>query len=173
MNSLEILQIIANLPCLSTGVYPSDKIPRRWATPSAMVFNTDGSKKPGLHWVAVYVDDQHQGWYFDSYGLKPYIPEHVNRIRKNCKSLRWNVQQLQSCESTACGQFCVMFLHFASFGLGFEKFLQCFSSDLQKNDEIVRNFVSLLEKKTKSSGLIGGGFTSQHVQTCNAKFCFL
>lgn len=112
MNSLEILQIIANLPCRSMGVFPSDKIPKRWTRPYAMVFNTDGSKKPGSHWVAIYVDDQFRGWYFDSYGIKPYIPEHINRIRKNCKSLRWNVKHLQSYESTVCGRFCVMFSKF-------------------------------------------------------------
>ena len=94
-------------------------------------------------WIALGdVDDRYRGWYFDSYGLKPFVPEHINRIRKNCKSLRWNVLQLQSHESTACGHFCVMYLHFLSFGLGFDKFLQCFSSNLQKNDDIVRDFVS-------------------------------
>ena len=173
MNSLEILQIIANLPCRSMGVSPSDEIPKRWTRPSAMVFNTDGSKKPGSHWVAIYVDDQFRGWYFDSYGIKPYIPEHINRIRKNCKSLRWNVQQLQSYESAVCGHFCVMFLYFLSFGLGFDQFLHCFTSNLQENDDIARNFVSSLQKKTAQSAFIGNGSANQHVQTCNAKIFYL
>lgn len=85
MNSLEILQIITNLPVQSTKVFPRDKISRRWVRPSATVFSTAGSKKPGLHCVAIYVDDHYQGRYFDSYGIKLFIPEHVNRIKKNCK----------------------------------------------------------------------------------------
>ena len=75
MNSLEILRALALIPEHTIGVYPSDMIPETWQIPAALVFNTDNSKKPGTHWVAAYVDRDSSGYYFDSYGIRPYTVE--------------------------------------------------------------------------------------------------
>ena len=39
--------------------------------PSAYVFNLDPSYKPGVHWVAVYIDRECLPEYFDSFGCPP------------------------------------------------------------------------------------------------------
>ena len=39
--------------------------------PAAIVCNTHDSDRPGEHWVAMYVDTERRGDYFDSYGLQP------------------------------------------------------------------------------------------------------
>ena len=108
-----------------------------------------------MHWVCIYVDKSGDGWYFDSYGLPALIPDHINRIRKNCKRLRWNTVHLQGSTSNVCGQYCIMFLHYMSSGLGVNKFLENFSLYLQKNDEIARNFVS--RKRIGDNNFIGSG----------------
>ena len=75
--------------------------------------------------------------YFDSFRVPPYIPDHINRIRRNVRKFRWNLRQLQSGTSDTCGYFCLMFLHYMSLGLRIGHFLENFSSDLRKNDQIV------------------------------------
>lgn len=172
MNSLEILRALALIPDHTIGVYPSDMIPETWQIPAALVFNTDNSKKSGTHWVAAYVDRESSGYYFDSYGLKPYIPDHVMRLRKNCKTLRYNDHQLQSVSSDVCGHFCVMFLYYMACGLGFREFLKLFTLDLHKNDLVVEEFVDELvankvtSRARKSDVLNGSGLCSQ---TCCAQ----
>ena len=37
--------------------------------PAAIVCNTHDSDRPGEHWVAMYVDTERRGDYFDSYGF--------------------------------------------------------------------------------------------------------
>lgn len=172
MDSLEIYHILTNLPNHTIGVYPSDMIPETWEKPVAFVFNTDSSRKPGAHWVAAYVDEKSRGHYFDSYGLKPQIPDHIARLRKNCKTLRYNDLQLQSVSSDVCGHFCIMFLYFMASGIGFHEFINMFSRDTQQNDDIVREFVeNLITQKTasksKSTQSGGRGFCKQ---ACRAKF---
>lgn len=138
-----------------------------WTKPIAFVLNTDDHTKPGMHWVAVYVDSMNNGLYFDSYGMPPIISSHFNRIRKNCKQYRWNAVQLQSSMSDVCGQFCLMFLDYMTSGLGFQKFLENFSTDLKKNDDIARNYIP---NRNDGSDFIGNGNCAVRcLQKCHAK----
>ena len=111
--------------------------------PTAYILNTQGHKLPGAHWVCVHVD-KFDDWYFDSYGFPLLVPDHINRLRKNCKILRWNVRQLQSEKPDLCGQYCLMFLHYMSDGSRIGKFLENFSANSKKNEKIVRNFAICL-----------------------------
>lgn len=81
MNTLEILKYLSEFPSHTSGVFPADQIPREWTKPTAFVRKTDDYTKPTHH--------------FDSYGLIPIIPDHMNRLRKNCKLFRRNNTQLQ------------------------------------------------------------------------------
>ena len=74
------------------------------------IVNTDDYTKPGMHWVAFYVDESSNGLYFDSFGLPPIIADHINRLRKNCKTFRWNAIQLQNDGSDVCDQYCIVFI---------------------------------------------------------------
>jgi len=164
----------------TVGVFPADKIPRVWTKPTAFVFNTQKNSLPGEHWVAVYVDKNGHGIYFDSYGLPPYVHYHVKRLEKNCKKFNWNTTMLQSETSKVCGQFCIMFLDFMSRGMTMTKFLQSFSThSLKKNDSIAALHVKKmkLKKYIKSrfrarctytrSDFAGNG--SLRLQYCNCK----
>lgn len=151
MNSLEILKALSLIPHHSVGVFPADRIVQKWNKPCAFVFNTDDHTKIGTHWVAIYVDRNNKGCYFDSYGQPPFNRHHLRVIRKNCKQLRWNTVQLQSLESANCGHFCVMFLHFLSSVKTMRQFLQTFSTDLQANDRISAKFLKKICGKYRNS----------------------
>ncbi len=72
--------------------------------PFAIVVNTDKSSGPGEHWVAVYVDRNGKGYYFDSYGGPPLseIKQFLNRVCKNglFKSID---KPIQAPASIVCG----------------------------------------------------------------------
>ena len=144
MTNIQIQQILSRIPTRAVGVLAADQIPLVWTRPTAFIFNTQRHNKPGLHWVAIFVNENGDAWYFDSFGVPPYIPDHINHIRRNVRKYRWNSWQLQSGTSDTCGYFCLMLLHYMSVGLGIGHFPGNFSSDLRKNDQIVRNYVSKL-----------------------------
>ncbi|OXU16685.1 hypothetical protein TSAR_014386 [Trichomalopsis sarcophagae] len=79
-----------------------------------------------------------------TFGAQPYIPDHVNSIQRNYKKLRWNHIRLQSSFSNACGKYCIMFLYYMINGMGMQRFLKNFSSDLRKNDQLAEEFAAKL-----------------------------
>ncbi|XP_051160512.1 uncharacterized protein F54H12.2-like [Leptopilina boulardi] len=87
------------------GVFPADHIPTVLMLPCAIVVNTDGHTKPGTHWIAIHIDRHGTGTYFDSYGLPPFVPQHLTCLRRNCTYYRWNPTQLQSVSSEVCVHF--------------------------------------------------------------------
>jgi hypothetical protein len=50
------------------GVFSSDMLPPNHRL---LVCNTDPSTRPGQHWIAIYVDENRCGEYFDSFGQSP------------------------------------------------------------------------------------------------------
>ena len=140
MNSLQIKSVLELLPVKTKGVFPADLIPKNWEKPASLVFNTDIHTKPGSHWVAIYVDRYGHGIYFDSFGLPPFIGHHIKRIQNNCRIYRWNSEQIQSETSNVCGHYCVIFLHFMCCDIDDTRFYNIFSTDLSKNDALVRQY---------------------------------
>ena len=169
MNTLEILEYLSDIPNHTVGVFAADEIPKKWGKPAAFVFNTDDHTKPGHHWVSVYVDKKNnKGWFFDSYGLPPIVPNHSKCLRKNCKHFEWNTKRLQSDTSEVCGHYCIMFLNYMSEGSNVKKFLENFSDNFIKNDEIVRNYIS--RNKRGNKRFVGyGSWNVRNLQRCNAK----
>ena len=170
MDSLQILEILSRFQSHTVGVFPADQILRVWSKPTALVVNTGDHKRPDMHWVAVYVNKSCDGLYFDSFGIPPVIPDHINRLRKYCKSFRWNTVQLQS-DTDVCGQYCIMFLSYMCKGLGFEKFLDNFSKNLVKNDDIVRSFVQY--KNVDANFLGNSGRFFRYIQRGSSKMSLL
>ena len=90
------------------GVYPRDLIPPHLRPyKKAIVVNTDN--RPGTHWVCLYVTPP-VVQYFDSYGLKPFLPEILNFIDRNQAQPIWNPFDYQALNTTECGQYCVYYL---------------------------------------------------------------
>ncbi len=105
------------------GVYARDQLPENpvsWLC--AMVLNTDPAHKPGEHWVAIYIDNDGEGEYFDSFGLQP--PKVFTHFMKyNSIKWTWNKIQLQEIFTTACGHFCAFYLLHCSEGASLAEIL--------------------------------------------------
>ena len=126
------------IPGHAVGVFAADTIPRVWTRPTAYIFNTDASNQPGSHWVAVHVSRGGDAVYFDSFGLPPLSPHHVQRIYANVKKFRWNDRRIQSARSNKCGKYCLLFLYFMTMGYGFKKYLTLFNNkNFFLNDAII------------------------------------
>lgn len=181
MNSLEVLEALQHVSAQTRGVFPADRIPSRWSRPTAIVANTDDHTQPGTHWIAIYVDNNGHGTFFDSYGLPPLISRHRNRLRRNTTAYDWNTKPLQSIKSKVCGEYCIMFLDFMSRGYSLAAFCRIFSTNKVKNDNIVKRYYKKLKhvkrgrrsaKQARLTPLRGGGntCTPSCIQTCTARF---
>ena len=92
-------------------VFPSDLLPEHSiARSGTLIVNTDPHTESGSHWLAIHFQSKsHSSYYFDSYGLPPYIPSIQSFIRRNCSVWDYNTVQLQGLTSTICGKYCCLF----------------------------------------------------------------
>jgi hypothetical protein len=120
--------------------------------------DTEGSGNTGSHWtcfqVMKYPNNKTEAIYFDSFGMPP--PEIVKkRVNSNFygTGLPYNTKDIQSLMNSACGWYCLAFLHFInespyrqkSLYADTEKFLEMFddlnkSIDFKKNEYVLKHF---------------------------------
>jgi hypothetical protein len=122
MDGSQITRILRSDPCTQSifrGVFACDMLPKgKFTYPSAFVCNTDPHSKPGQHWVAIYLDNDGCGEYFDSYGLAPdddILPIYTQKylktfLQKHTTSWTYNTTSLQNPVTAVCGQYCVFYL---------------------------------------------------------------
>ena len=122
--------------------------------PAAIVCNTHDSDRPGEHWVAMYVDTERRGDYFDSYGLQPQHVGFVDFMTEHCSTWSTNERTLQSPLSTVCGQYCVAFLMFRCRDASMNAFTRSFTTDLVTNDCRVFDWVAAVNKKMMTRSYI-------------------
>ena len=122
------------------GVYPIDLIPKDLVYPSIIVVNQDKSYQNGSHWVVLHHNDVKRADHFDSLGKKPI--EYLNNllISKNI-TYKYNNKRIQNYMTETCGHFCLYYSFYSCRGWRLEEILETLSHDLQKNEEIVTNFV--------------------------------
>lgn len=124
------------------GVFAKDRLPMKLPSqrPLILVCNTDPHKKPGEHWIVLYLDNYAQGEYFDSLAQDPdFIFD--SYLKKYCANYVKNDKQIQSVISAFCGQYCVFYSLFKYLGYSLEDICNCFSNDTALNDMIVHKFV--------------------------------
>lgn len=136
MNTLQILDIFDRYPHkgIFQGVFPCDKLPRKITLPIALVINLSKSNQPGSHWVSLYIDHKGSAEYFCSMGfrVKNYYIETF--LKKNCKSITCNTQQLQHITSNYCGLYAVSFIIYKLQGGTLNSFKKKFSKNTIIND---------------------------------------
>jgi len=140
MNTSQIATILEADPVCRTmfqGVYSVDTLP---PNPRLLVCNTDPSTKPGSHWIAIYVDKNGRGDYFDSFGRAPNR-EFEDYMNKHCRVWTFNRKQLQSVISRFCGFYCCFFCLFRSRCVDMINIVKHFTSDTALNDSIVHGFI--------------------------------
>ena len=150
MNSKQLRWILSNDKVTSRtfkGVYALDEIVyiKQKSFPSAYVFNLDPSYKPGVHWVAVYIDSKGLTQYFDFFGRPP--PREIKDFLYTCAE-NWNYSHVpvQELYSTTCGQFVVLYIYQRCSGLTLESILRKYFKPHAKimNDVLVRDFVKCI-----------------------------
>ena len=136
MNSNVIGQLFVN-EVKFQGVFSADTLP---ISPHLLVCNTDPSTKAGDHWIAIHVDENGRGEYFDSFGRAPN--EHFTRYMDTyCVRWTFNDKQLQSVVSAFCGFYVVVYCKFKSKGLDMSKITSMFTNDTGFNDMLVHRLI--------------------------------
>lgn len=123
------------------GVYPRDQLPLTFKTPCAFIINTHKSSLPGEHWLAFYYDRNNNGVFFDSFGLHPQSYGLDKYLDKTSIEWKYNNHRLQSFFSEYCGHYCLFFIYFMCRNYSLDYILDFFSSDYNKNDIIVKEFI--------------------------------
>ena len=105
-------------PGWQTGVFARNEL---GCSTEKCVFicNTDCSHNEGTHWVALGINEQGEGLYFDSYGLPPVFKE-FKRFFNGHDNVCYNDVQLQTPFSMACGHYCVIFALYIFAGCNLE-----------------------------------------------------
>lgn len=177
MNSLQLKEALDTVMKARTlGVFPSDRIPRIWSRPAAIIANLDDHTRSGSHWVGFYVTKDGVGSYFDSLGFPPLNSTFSNRLTINSKRYDWNRKKIQSDSSTVCGQYCLVFLYYLNKGFSLNEFCQMFTDNYKKNDILINKLyrkhilskVKRNKNKRRFKSYYGGGRAERlrYVQCC-------
>jgi len=145
MNTNQILKCIREDSILNTqcsGVFALDKILPLDGFPTCCIVNTDPHNHPGSHWVAVFIDHDRNGDYFDSYGRKPHKKPLLQHMKKHCIDWVWNEKLLQCPYSSVCGQYCLYFLYHRVRGETMSSIMNRFGGNLEENDLLVCRWVN-------------------------------
>ena len=119
------------------------KVETIFKRPLLLVCNTDPHDQPGKHWIAMYVDGNSRGEYFDSLG-EPPPTLFKNYLNRTCASWITNSRQLQSAASRFCGQYCVFYYLFRCLDYSLIAIDSCFSNDTGLNGVFVHTIVCKL-----------------------------
>jgi hypothetical protein len=140
-NALNKLNFLCNSK-YTVGVYAADRLPSRYLKPAAFIVHTENAKKEIGHWVGIFVPEKGQVLFFDSYGMAPYVKNHIaflNRLKANTLS---NKKCYQAPDSIVCGGYCLIFL---AHKMGaFKNPLILRENDVQENDRKVAEATSQL-----------------------------
>ena len=122
------------------GVFAANELPVHVELPAALIVNTDPKDSPGKHWVAIYIDSNSRGEFFDSYGKPPHVHNHLRFLENNSKFYTYNTHQIQSYGSVYCGHYCFLYLFHRASGKPMHKFQILFPVPI-KNDNIISTYL--------------------------------
>ena len=148
MNALQIKQTLFKNVLVKKkfrGVYASDLLlteaPIIVGDINCYICNTAPYFHPGEHWIAIYIDAQGYGEFFDSYGLPP---ADVFRLfmKKNCIEWCFNTTHLQNVTSSACGHYCIYFIMERCHGKHFKNIIEMLRLKGCSSDSFVIHYVN-------------------------------
>lgn len=125
-------------PTIESNVYPANRIPVFMDLPAYIISNLDSDSKPGSHWVAINIDENGHGEYFDSFGRKP-SGYHKLFLMRNAKKWFFNNANIQNRFTSVCGEYCLVYIYFKFKGKTMFDFLSLFSENTMYNDLIINH----------------------------------
>ncbi len=128
------------------GVFSLDTCPRNIKNRTFFILNMSRSNELGSHWISVVKSSPNLVEIFDSLGTKYEILKPYLKFNKN-SNIVFNDCAFQLPTSTTCGFFAITFCvnRCLNFDLKYKEVLaHVFTEDLNKNEEIVTEFVSEL-----------------------------
>lgn len=118
--------------------------------PKYLIININTCKKTNGHWVVLYMSNEKECFYFDSFGEKVTNNNLKNFISIRYSSVIYNDLILQSVSSKTCGLFSIIFVQSVKTKEDYAKFLKKFSVyKLKLNDTIAYNMLNMLNTKKK------------------------
>lgn len=146
MLNLEIESKLKNLPNF-LGVFARDTLPNNVDSfPHSLICNTDEHDEEGTHWIAIYVDKNMKGDYFDSYGRRPLNSEFLVYLQQTAQNgFKWNRTALQCDSCVTCGEYCCVYLIARTYDFSHDKFIKLFTKNLFNNDIIIKNIFNYIK----------------------------
>jgi hypothetical protein len=108
LSNLDIEELAKEFKINLIACVSKDMLSRLPVKNGGYIINLDNSGSAGTHWVALYIDNS-DACYWDSFGMVG--PLQVLKFCKN-KHLIHNKDQIQNLNQSACGYYCIAFLHF-------------------------------------------------------------
>jgi hypothetical protein len=99
----------------------------------------------GQRWVAIYIDANSRGEYYDPTGRLPHESAYVNFMNKHCLHWTYNTVRVQEEGSTVCGHHCMFYLIHRCAGHSMADVTRLLENPMEATT-IVQNFVLLLVK---------------------------
>jgi hypothetical protein len=142
MNSLQIKNYMQhqNKKNIFKGVFPSDGLPNSFSLPAGFIVNLSPSNAPGSHWISIFINEEKDCEYFDSFGIEPKEVEILRFMHKNSNTVKFINTQLQHLISQKCGKYAAVYIIFRMKNKKTINFLQLFSKNLLINEKLIENY---------------------------------
>jgi hypothetical protein len=156
MDTRQIICCLRDL-CSFLGVFASDMLPKYLIGRSeTLIVNTDQHTEFGSQWLAIHNQSRSSRlYYFDSYGLPPYIPAIQSFINRICTVWDYNSVHLQGSTTTVCGKYCCLMAQYMDMGYSPQKFvglLLCSSQSDKRVSELFKADFGPLPKVLQRNG---------------------
>ena len=121
------------------GVYSKDNLTE--IKYGAYVINLDEFSDSETHWVALYVVNNNDAIYFDSFEVE-HISEEIKSFIDRSLSITTNIFRIQAYDSIMCGYFCTGFIDLMLAGKTLTEFKNLFSpNNFKTNHDIILNIL--------------------------------
>lgn len=138
MNTFEInkyLKIIHH--SLVCNVFAANRLPIYMSPPVYLISNLDPDTKPGSHWIAVFINADGIGEYFDTFGRKPE-GYHLTFLKRNAIRWTYNNKVIQNIFSSYCGEYSLLYLYLKYRGMCLKNFVNMFTGNTINNDILIK-----------------------------------
>lgn len=131
------------------GVFAFNEKPDCCKLPIGIVVNTQGRDKSGMHWIALYIDENGNGEFMDSLASNEVFDQFRPYLETNCFSYLIPAYPLQSSISQTCGIYACAFLALRFEGMQLVDFMKIFSRSTLWNDFKIGEIISTIKEPAR------------------------